>query len=240
MQRSDTPFRCLILLTIGLGAAGCDLPRDPEGTLERVQGGRLRAGLVERPPWVVRTAGEPKGAEVELVRRFAAELGATPEWFWGSEEQHAEALAHFELDLLVGGLTSETPWDDRVGLTRSYFKDRVVVGVPSGTPPDADPHGIKGMQVWVKDGDAAVAYLKKKGAVPVPVADLRRAEGAVAAPDWHLEPLGLRPMAVELQSRKHVMAVPPGENGWVKRLEEFLERQHDTIPGLLQQEVAGP
>src|SRR4051812_29357091 len=86
-------------------ASGCgNLPRDPKGTLSRAQAnGRLRVGLVEHPPWVVRTAGEPSGAEVELVREFAQELGATPEWHWGGEQAQMEALEHYQLDLLVGG-----------------------------------------------------------------------------------------------------------------------------------------
>jgi len=43
----------------------------------------MRVGLVEHPPWVVRTNGEPRGVEVELVRQFANGLGTTPEWHWG-------------------------------------------------------------------------------------------------------------------------------------------------------------
>ena len=64
---------------------GCaDLPKDPEHTLERVKAEHhLRIGLAENPPWVVRTAGEPRGPEVELMREFARELGARPQWFLG-------------------------------------------------------------------------------------------------------------------------------------------------------------
>src|SRR5437870_4121058 len=102
---------CLLTLACG------NLPRDPEGTLRKVQGGRLRVGLVEHPPWVVRTESEPAGAEVELVRRFAAELNATPEWHWGGEQRHMEALERFELDLVVGSVTDQTPWSKYVGLT---------------------------------------------------------------------------------------------------------------------------
>ena len=73
---------------------GCaDLPKDPEHTLERVNAEhRIRIGLSENPPWVIRTAGEPRGAEVQLMREFARELGAQPQWFWGNEQQHMEAL----------------------------------------------------------------------------------------------------------------------------------------------------
>jgi polar amino acid transport system substrate-binding protein len=107
-----------LLLIMSACVAGCsDLPRDPKETLRRVQGGRLRVGLVEHPPWVVRTEGEPAGAEVALVRQFATEVGAMPEWHWGGEQQQMEALRYYQLDLLIGGTTDETPWSKYVGLT---------------------------------------------------------------------------------------------------------------------------
>src|SRR5919199_148980 len=157
-----------------LTAACANLPRDPEGTLRRVEGGRLRVGLVEHPPWVVRTEGEPGGAEVELVRRFAAELGATPEWHWGGEQRHMEALERFELDLVVGGITKATPWAKYVGLTGPYFEEAYAVGFPA---PAAPPKELKGLSVAVREGDPAAYYLAKEDAVPVRVPDLARAGG---------------------------------------------------------------
>jgi len=119
-------------LIISLLFASCsNLPRDPKETLRHVQdGGHLRVGLVEHPPWVVRTNGEPAGAEVELVRRFAAELGTTPEWHWGGEQQQMEALEHYQLDLLIGGFTSKTPWSKYVGLTSPYTEKQVMATPP--------------------------------------------------------------------------------------------------------------
>ncbi|MDQ3818808.1 MAG: transporter substrate-binding domain-containing protein [Acidobacteriota bacterium] len=150
----------LILLILSASLASCSsLPRDPKKTLQHVEESkRLRVGLVEHPPWVVRTEGEPAGVEVELVRRFAAELGATPDWGWGGEQEQMEALEHYKLDLLIGGFTKETAWKSYVGLTSPYT--------------DQD----------------------------------------------------------------QVMAVPPGENGFIKRLDEFLYRQRGEVKGLLQQE----
>src|SRR4051812_1816803 len=226
-----------MIAALAASGAGCSsLPRDPEGTLQRVRGGRLRVGLVEQPPWVVRAGRSPAGAEVELVRRFADELGATPEGIWGGEEEHMQALEQCELDLVVGGLPDDTPWSDRVGLAGPYFEDRVRVGVPDATP----SAGLRGLRVGVHSGDPAAAQLRKEGAIPVPVPDLAAVRGPVAAADWHLERLGLPPAGVTLQTRKHVMAVPPGENGWVRRLEEFFDRQRPGMKALLQREVARP
>jgi len=121
----------------------------------------MRVGVVESPPWVTHTGGEPGGVEVELVRGFARTLGATPEWHWGADERHMEALEHFQLDLAIGNLDSKTPWANKVGLTRPYFED-------------------------------------------------------------------------------HVMAVPPGENAWLKRLSEYLFAQKRNVQGLLQTAAVHP
>lgn len=122
-------FGCFLLTE----TACSDLPRDPEQTLEKVQKyHRLRVGLSEHPPWVIRTFGEPQGAEVELVRRFAASLGATPEWHWSTENQQMRALKNFDLDLVVCGLDSDTPWAKEIGLTRPYFRKKHVMAGPPG------------------------------------------------------------------------------------------------------------
>lgn len=65
----------------------CDLPCDQRGTLDRIASEkRLRVGLVENVPWVKRGPnGEPSGVEVELIIRFATDVGATPEWNWQNE-----------------------------------------------------------------------------------------------------------------------------------------------------------
>jgi polar amino acid transport system substrate-binding protein len=226
----------LLVFIVGAFIVSCsNVPRDPNETLRRVQGNRLRVGLVEHPPWVVRTNGEPAGAEVELVRQFAGELGAVPEWHWGGEQQHMEALEHYELDLVVGGITNETPWSKYVGLTSPYFEERIEVGVPRSTPV---PQNLKGMQVAAQSGEPAAAYLERKGAMPVRVNDLSQAPGAIAAPDWQLEQMGLIRTDFELHTEKHLMAAPPGENGFIKHLDDFLHRRRSGVKGLLQQEVA--
>jgi polar amino acid transport system substrate-binding protein len=112
-----------IALTV-LCAAGCRIPEDPDGTLDRVEGGTMRVGVVETDPWVsdVR-AGEPAGGvEVELVRDVARDLGARIEWTPGSEEELVRASREGDLDLVVGGMTSKTRWKHDVALTRPYVE----------------------------------------------------------------------------------------------------------------------
>ena len=80
----------IVALLAGVGAlvlANCDFPADPEGTLDGVQGGVLRVGLVHSPPWVDTDGSEFGGVEVELIRDFADELGAEIEWTEGTESE---------------------------------------------------------------------------------------------------------------------------------------------------------
>jgi polar amino acid transport system substrate-binding protein len=82
-MRRSTSIGLLLVL-----AAACDLPRDPEGTLERVRGGTLRVGVAHNPPWASLPApGEAQGVEPRLVRALAAELGARVEWVAGGETE---------------------------------------------------------------------------------------------------------------------------------------------------------
>ena len=138
---------CVLVLIISCS----NLPRDPKQTLRRVQTQPMRVGLVEHSPWVIRTGGEPRGAEVELVRQFANGLGTTAEWHWGGAQQQMETLQDYGLDLVIGGFTSRSPWKDYVGFTAPYFEE-----------------------------------------------------------------------TTSEKTVKHVMAAPPGENGFIKRLDEFL------------------
>lgn len=101
---------------------GCgSIPADPDGTLERVQGGVLRVGVTENAPWVdLSGSGEPSGTEPTLVLEFAQQLGATVAWTAGSEATLAEALEAGELDLVIGGFLEDTPWTEFGAATRPY------------------------------------------------------------------------------------------------------------------------
>jgi polar amino acid transport system substrate-binding protein len=69
-----------VLLVVVVLLVGCGLPRDPAGTLARVEASSLRVGLVSNPPWADFSDGEPTGIEVELVNQLASELGTDVQW----------------------------------------------------------------------------------------------------------------------------------------------------------------
>jgi polar amino acid transport system substrate-binding protein len=219
-------------------AAGCGIPRDPESTLDRVRGGTLRAGITVSEPWTTLEGGRPGGVEVELVERFATELGARVEWVDGSEADLIGALEVRELDLVVGGLTADTPWQAKAAITRWYATTRVVVAVPTSQPP---PDDIAGLRVAVEAGTDAAGILEDKtDAVPVRVPDVTQVKGsAVAIDEWLLDDLDLADTGVHLSKAKHVMATPLGENAFLVRLERFLIGHQDEVPALLDAE-GGP
>jgi polar amino acid transport system substrate-binding protein len=241
VRRPPRPAVPVVLAAVALMAvvaAGCGIPRDPEGTLERVRGGTLRAGITASEPWTTLEGGRPGGVEVALVERFARELGARVEWVDGSEADLIGALEMRELDLVVGGLTADTPWQSGAAITRSYATTRVVVAVPASQPL---PEDIAGMRVAVEAGTDAAAILEDKtDAVPVRVPDVARVRGsAVAIDEWLLADLGLRDTGVHLSKVKHVMATPMGENAFLVRLERFLIAHQDEVPALLDVAEAG-
>ena len=226
----------LLVAVLALLPAGCGIPRDPEGTLERVRGGTLRAGITASAPWTTLEGGRPGGVEVELVERFAGELGARVEWVDGSEADLIAALEMRELDLVVGGLTADTPWQARAAITRSYATTRVVVAVPSSQPV---PEDIAGLRVAVEDGTEEAGILEDKtDAIAVRVPDVAEVTGsAVAIEEWRLADLDLRDTGVHLSRSKHVMATPMGENAFLVRLERFLIAHQGEVPALLDAQV---
>jgi hypothetical protein len=110
-----------LALTVGCGLS---IPTDPDDTLARVTGAKLRVGVSPNPPWIELGEDGPHGTEVDLVNAFAKTLDAEVEWIVGGEETLIAALEHGELQLVVGGLTADTPWVDQVAITKPYAETR--------------------------------------------------------------------------------------------------------------------
>lgn len=107
-----------VLLTAGCGAT---IPTDPDGTLDRARGGTLRVGATANGSWVdLREGEDPAGREPDLVRSFASTLDADVAWSSGSEEALVAGLEDGDLDLVIGGLSEDTPWSEEAGMTRPY------------------------------------------------------------------------------------------------------------------------
>lgn len=119
-MNARAPLLLLVAALLVLSGCGVQVPSDPNGTLASVSGGVLTVGVSHNPPWTDVTEDEPAGTEVELVRRFAESIDAEVEWEVGGEEHVITLLGADRLDMVIGGLTAESPWTSEVALTTSY------------------------------------------------------------------------------------------------------------------------
>lgn len=242
-RRSDTwRWPAAIALLAALVLAACQFPRDPEGTLDRVEGGTLRVGAIDDPPWVKLGEAEPQGVEPELVREFAAELGAEIEWVEAPEAELVEAMRGFQLDLIVGGLTRDWPDGRFVALTRPYVDTEVEIGVPPRTELPGD---LGGERIWVRRNSEAGALLKQEeeDAVPVAFDRLSEVDGPALLDTWEIDALEYDRTDYILRDHEHAMAVAMGENAFLVALERFLldrgEEAEDLLHEEAEREVAG-
>ena len=116
----------LLLATLTLAAA-CGLPRDPEGTLDRVREGTLRVGFVVDTPWVTEAGQGAGGIEGAIATELARGLGARIAWTHASETPLLTALHEGDLDLVIAGLTKDSPWSAKASFTRPYYVDTTEV-----------------------------------------------------------------------------------------------------------------
>lgn len=212
-----------------LGA--CDLPADPEGTSRRAANGTILVGVIESPPWASLAGGGAQGVEAELVQEFAKSMNARVGWISGSESRLMQALTQHQLDLVIGGIEAETAWRERVGLSIPYFRSATVVAAKPGTSAPSDLHG---QQVAIAEGDPARERLRQLGGAAV--APGAGNTGLKAVESWQLSGQGLEPSAITLRTARHVIAVPPGENGWLLRLGRFLNAHRAELVARLQRE----
>jgi len=106
--------------TLLLAGCGIQIPADPSGTLNAVEGGVLRVGVTPNGDWVRVGENDPSGTEVESLIGFARSLDADVQWTVGSEESLVRGLEEGQLDVVAGGLTDQTPWTNKAGMTRPY------------------------------------------------------------------------------------------------------------------------
>jgi polar amino acid transport system substrate-binding protein len=218
-------------LAAALALLACGLPRDPDGTLERVRGGTLRVGVVVAPPWTEDSAGTVGGVEGALVGALARELGARVQWARRPAHELIGALHARELDLVVGGLTADLAWKHEVAFTKPYYTDTVVVGVDRGAKA---PFDLDGVEVLVEAGSPVAGDLSAKGAAPRTVPRLAGTRGALAAPTWHLAALGRDGTDLVLRESAHVLAAAPGENAFLMVVERLLRERRGRVPALLR------
>jgi polar amino acid transport system substrate-binding protein len=193
----------------------------------------MTVAAAEHPPWIALARRSPRGVEVALIERFAAELGVNVAWRPLPAPLALEALASGDADLAAGGFArEEVTVDGSAAPSLVYHEEAIVVANPPGPalPPD-----IAGARVFVPPGVVAEGAVRRRGGIPV-----RDPEGAdfAALPHWQVAGRGLAPTGTVLARRQHVIAVPKGENAWLMGLEAVLRESAPDVEGLLR-EAAG-
>lgn len=130
----------LLLTLLICVVAGCSWPRDTSGSLDAAAGGTLRVGVSVNPPFTTDEKGDIGGSEATLIRGYARSIGAVVRWQVGPESVLADEMRNGGLDVIIGGLTSKSPWTDKMALTRPYrtvtARDgrsvKMVMGAPLG------------------------------------------------------------------------------------------------------------
>ena len=225
------------LLTVcAVVLAGCQFPKDPEGTLDKVrERGTIEVGVTHADPFVNLNGPEPAGVEVELMEEFARHLGVEIEWIEGSESQLVELLEGTEIDVMLAGIDRQSVLQQEVALTRPYANVEIVLAVP----PEEESPDIEGLDVVVEENSAAAAIVEKEtDADPVPVTSLEEANGRpVVTEDYLLDELGYRKTGHSLQETEHCLAVTLGENAWLTEIEKWLLDHEELASDLLRQEA---
>ena len=224
----------LALLTAAL-AAGCQYPRDVEGTLDRVSGGEMRVGVSDNEPWVNLDGQEPTGVEPEIVRRFAETIDAEIHWVQGDSEELVEALASGQLDVVIAGITRTSLYKRRVALTRPYVDTELFLAHPKGEEMPAEDRDVK---IAVEADSQAAGLLDHKTDYGLLELDsLADVDRPALVWDYWLDDLPqLEATDEDLIDEEHAIAVRMGENAFMTELEDFLLEREGEWRGLVNRE----
>jgi polar amino acid transport system substrate-binding protein len=226
-----------LFLACAIAAAGCQFPKDPEGTLDKVrERGLMKVGVTHADPFVNLEGPEPAGVEVELIKEFARHLDVEIEWVEASESQLVELLQGTEIDVMLAGIDRQSVLQQEVALTRPYANVEIVIAVP----PDAETPDVEGLDVLVEENSEAAAIVEKEtDADPVRVPSLESAGGEpVAVEDYMLDALGYRKTGHSLKETEHCLAVTLGENAWLTEIEKWLLDHEEMASDLLRAEAS--
>ncbi|KTD23070.1 substrate-binding periplasmic protein [Legionella londiniensis] len=207
-----------LLILMCLLISGCDLPKDPNHTLDKVKKTHiLRVGAIYNPPWVGKNES---GIEPILLKQFAKELNAHPKFFYLPESLAMKALIEGQVDVVIGGITADTPWEKKIGLTRPYYKEIYYIGRPEKLS--------KKHLVAISPANWIQKYLNIDNYNIIETVSPFSTGFAVAAPRWELENHHYQLMT-KLHKVNHVIVIPRGENQFLITLEKYLKNQEKQI-----------
>lgn len=196
-------------------------PKDPNNTLERAKEDKLKIGAIHAPPWVHVEGEKVTGVEADIAEGFAKKINTEIKWVIGSESELMLLLEAYELHMVIGGFTRESPWTQQVGITNPYTEEKIVVGAPGGI---LIPDDIEGQEVGVRKSYVIAAYVKRNKGEPVMLDSLtfREYSGLVAGYENSLKRLNFNIADWVLTTEEHVIAIPRGENHFLVTFERYL------------------
>lgn len=212
--------RFFVVVLFSLLSACSDYPKDVENTLDSIKGSILHVGLIENPPWVIATDGEPKGVEPEIIQQLADKLNAQVRWHWGSTAEMLQALEQNQVYVVVGGLITKPKLPKIVTSTQPYYTTRYTVGFPHNMK--AFPDKLKGETIALPHISPVREILLSKKAILLPMENPESEGFPVAGPVWRLQARAYNLGPWMLLKQQHVMAVAKGENAWISVLQRHL------------------
>jgi polar amino acid transport system substrate-binding protein len=228
------PFFIVAALAAALAVAGCQYPKDVEGTLDRVEGGAMRVGVSDHEPWVNLDGDRPAGVEPTLIRQFAETLDAEIRWVQGDAEELVGALQGGQLDVVLAGFTRRSEFRRKVALTRPYVDTELLIAHPPGQPLPKEESGVE--VAVLEDSEDAALLDHKTDYKGFEVKSVEGFNGPVLAWDYWLDDLGYQSTGQDLIDEEHAMAVRLGENAMMVELERFLLDREGEIRGLVNRE----
>lgn len=219
-------FIVIIFLHILLISSCKEWPHDPNHTLENIKKNKIiRVGLIDNPPWSSRINNQATGIDIAIIKNFAQYLNVTPKWFFLNEEKAMFGLMNDQLDIVIGGISKDTLWQNKVGLTRPYYHEIFYIGFPPGLSKHT---ALKNLPIAVQPMSFLIQYIKYHNAIPFITNDLFRSEHAVAAGKTELIAHQYY-LKKKLSDRDYVFAIENGENLFLTTLESYLKQNQKSI-----------
>lgn len=106
-------FRTWLRIICAAGLlAGCYVPNDPEGTLQKIEtDGVLRIGMVADPL---------PAADRRAIDQFAESVGARAAYVTGPAHALLAGLEDGQIHLLAGDIPESTPWSKHAALSNPF------------------------------------------------------------------------------------------------------------------------
>lgn len=193
----------------------CDhYPKDDRGTLKRVTGNILIAGVTENPPYIILDDEQPRGIEVDMIREFAGTLNADIRWVTGPEETIFKLLAKGKVDIAAGGFTNHSPWKKEVYFVNPHDTVVYTWAVPAGT---SLPQRLISKKIYIRNGSAAGAFVSEKAEI-IYKDSLEWTEPLIADTENELKKHGYTLSGKKLKEVHISFAIRNGENAFLKKL----------------------